>query len=46
MGSRPNYALADKLKESGYDVRVIGDAAEVGLASKAIEEGFELGREI
>ncbi len=46
MGSRPNHTLADALKANGYDVRVIGDADHVGLASKAIEEGFNLGREI
>ena len=46
MGSRPNHTLADQLKEAGYDVRVIGDASKAGLASEAIEEGFNLGREI
>lgn len=46
MGSRPDNAFAEEVKEAGYDVCVIGDAAKVGLASKAIEEGFFLGREI
>ncbi len=46
MGSRPNNTLAEQLKETGIDVRVIGDAKSVGLATKAIEEGFYLGREI
>lgn len=44
MGSRSNTALADTLRAAGWDVRTIGDAAGVGLASKAIEEGFFLGR--
>lgn len=46
VGSRPETAFADKLKEAGYDVRVIGDAAKVGLASTAITQGFELGRQL
>lgn len=46
MGSKPDCAFADELKAAGYDVRVIGDASKVGLATKAIEEGFFMGREI
>lgn len=46
MGSRPNDAFSKELQGAGYDVRVIGDASKVGLASKAIEEGFFLGREL
>ncbi len=46
MGSRPNNIFAEDLKAAGYDVRVVGDAAEVGLAHKAIDAGFFLGREI
>lgn len=46
VGSRPDAKLAASLKEKGYDVRVIGDAGKVGLAGKAIEEGFLLGRSL
>lgn len=46
MGSRSNNSFAEELKDAGYDVRVIGDALKVGLADKAIEEGFFLGREL
>ena len=46
MGARPNDTFARELKEAGYDVHIIGDAESVGLASKAIEQGFYLGREI
>lgn len=43
VGSRPADALANALKAAGYDVRIIGDAAKVGLAGEAIRQGFELG---
>ncbi len=46
VGSRPETRLADELKERGYDVRVIGDAAKVGLAGAAITQGYLLGREL
>lgn len=46
VGSRPVTALAANLKEQGYDVRIIGDAAKVGLAGAAIKQGFWLGREL
>ena len=46
VGSRPETALAKELKERGYDVRVIGDAAGVGLAGAAIKQGFWTGREL
>lgn len=44
VGSRPCTGLAEELKAAGFDVRVIGDAAKVGLAGKAVKEGFELGK--
>lgn len=44
VGSKSVTGLAEELKEAGYDVRVIGDAAKVGLAGQAISQGFELGR--
>lgn len=46
VGSRSVTGLADTLKEAGYDVRVIGDAAKVGLAGAAITQGYELGRSL
>lgn len=44
VGSRSKNELAKKLEARGYDVRIIGDAAGVGLAGEAIAQGFELGR--
>lgn len=44
VGSKSVTGLAEDLKAAGYDVRVIGDAAKVGLAGTAISQGFELGR--
>lgn len=46
VGSRPADPLSHKLKEMGFDVKVIGDAEKVGLAGKAIFQGDELGRSI
>lgn len=46
VGAKPVLGLADALKKEGYDVRVIGDAAKVGLGGEAIMEGFEVGRTI
>ena len=34
------------LHKNGYDVRVIGDADKVGLAGKAIADGYHLGRSL
>ena len=45
-GAKPVLGLADALRKEGYDVRVIGDAAKVGLGGEAIMEGFEVGRTI
>jgi 2,4-dienoyl-CoA reductase-like NADH-dependent reductase (Old Yellow Enzyme family)/thioredoxin reductase len=44
VGSKPAAGFVNILKEAGYDVRTIGDAAKVGLAGEAIAQGFELGR--
>lgn len=46
VGAQPNRTLAESLKEAGYDVHMIGDAVEVGLAGEAIEAGFHLGRSL
>lgn len=46
VGAKPVLGLADALKKEGYDVRVIGDAAKVGLGGEAIMEGFEVGRTV
>lgn len=46
VGSRSVTGLADELKAAGYDVRIIGDAAKVGLAGTAITQGYELGRSL
>ena len=34
------------LESDGYDVRIIGDAAKVGLVGAAITEGFLLGKDL
>lgn len=46
VGSRPVTALAEELKQAGYDVRRIGDCAGVGLAGAAVEQGFLAGRSL
>ncbi len=46
MGSRPENSLAKKLEDSGAKVVVIGDAKKIGRISNAIDDGFDLGREI
>lgn len=46
VGSKSVNGLAEELKKDGYDVRVIGDAAKVGLAGAAITQGFDLGRSL
>jgi hypothetical protein len=46
MGSRPENALAKKLEESGFKVRVIGDANKCGRIGNAIDDGFALGCEV
>lgn len=45
-GSKPDNALASKLKDAGYRVEVIGDAVEQGFVDKAIREGYLLGRSL
>lgn len=44
IGRVPNTALAEELKDAGYDVRMIGDAAEIGLAGAAVRAGYLIGR--
>lgn len=46
IGRVPNTVLADELKNAGYDVRVIGDAHQPGLAGAANREGLLTGRTI
>lgn len=46
IGHKPNTALADKLKEAGYDVRIIGDAVSVGLVGPAVRSGYLIAREL
>lgn len=46
VGSISNSALADELKEKGFDVRVCGDANGVKPGLKNIEEGYFLGLSI
>ncbi|MBI5569948.1 MAG: FAD-dependent oxidoreductase [Desulfomonile tiedjei] len=46
MGSRPENSLAKELEGAGIEVRVIGDARQVGQVGTAIDEGFNLAREI
>ncbi len=45
MGARPENSLAQALQKNGMEVRIIGDAAKVGLIGHAIETGFNLARE-
>ncbi|MBE6477295.1 MAG: FAD-dependent oxidoreductase [Propionibacteriaceae bacterium] len=46
IGSTPVTALADELGDLDCRVELIGDAAQTGLAGKAIRAGFELGRSL
>lgn len=46
VGSIPNNALAEELKDKGFDVRVCGDASGVKPGLKNIEEGYFLGLSI
>jgi 2,4-dienoyl-CoA reductase (NADPH2) len=46
MGSRPVNALASALENSGVDVRTIGDAKKAGRIANAIEDGFNLARQV
>ncbi len=46
VGVRANRELADILKNSGLDMRVIGDAVKPRKALEAIWEGFEVGLKI
>ena len=46
VGSSSDDAFAKCLESDGYDVRIIGDAAKVGLVGAAITEGFLLGRDL
>jgi 2,4-dienoyl-CoA reductase (NADPH2) len=45
MGARPEASLAEKLKDSGAQIAVIGDCAKVGRIGDAVEAGFKLARE-
>lgn len=42
MGSRPENSLAQKLQETGVEVRVIGDAKKCGRIADALEDGLAL----
>lgn len=46
VGSKPVDGLAKDLLQKGYDVRIIGDAAKVGLAGAAVKQGYHLGRNL
>lgn len=46
IGRTPNTALADELKNAGYDVRIIGDAVSVGLVGPAVRAGYLTARQI
>lgn len=46
IGHTPNTALADELKQAGYDVRIIGDAVSVGLVGPAVRAGYLTARQI
>lgn len=46
IGHTPNTALADELKNAGYDVRIIGDAVSVGLVGPAVRAGYLTARQI
>jgi 2,4-dienoyl-CoA reductase-like NADH-dependent reductase (Old Yellow Enzyme family)/NADPH-dependent 2,4-dienoyl-CoA reductase/sulfur reductase-like enzyme len=43
---RPDATLADRLRESGTDVRVIGDADVVGYLYGAVHSGWRVGLEL
>jgi len=46
MGARPENSLAKALEETGVEVRVIGDAKKCGKIGDAVEDGFDLAREL
>lgn len=46
MGSRPENSLAEALKDSGVEVRVIGDANKCGRIGNAVEDAFALACEV
>lgn len=46
VGHTPNTALAEELKKAGYDVRIIGDANQVGLVGPAVRDGYLVARQI
>ncbi len=46
IGSRPNQTLKQPLEESGFDVRMIGDAEKVSNVMSANHLGYELGRSL
>lgn len=46
VGAKSVDGLAKELQAEGYDVKVIGDAAKVGLAGAAIAQGYEIGRSL
>ena len=46
IGSRPDNALFDQIKTSGYEIHRIGDCLEPRSAKAAIYEGALLGRSI
>ena len=46
IGTKSDDQLAGELANAGFEVKVIGDAANVGTVMEAIEQGFETGRMI
>jgi 2,4-dienoyl-CoA reductase (NADPH2) len=45
-GFTPSLDLAGRLRERGFDVRAIGDAAGVGLIYGAVHQGFAVGSSV
>jgi len=46
MGARPENALAKALEGAGVDVRAIGDAKKCARIGDAVDDGFNLAREV
>ena len=45
-GFTPSLDLAGRLRERGFDVRTVGDAAGVGLIYGAVHQGFAVGSSV
>ncbi|NCY17144.1 MAG: hypothetical protein EBX39_10315, partial [Actinobacteria bacterium] len=45
-GVEPDTALADRLRDAGFEVQVVGDAGAVGYIEGAVRSGYLVGRSL